>query len=131
MKNRLMFVSLMLVGLLAPSWSLWAHGGLTPAHGGRMAETTGYRLELVVLVDRVDVYLTNHEDKAVVVEKTKGKVTLLLLEGKVEIPLSGVDGNHLSGGKTVAGGSDAAAVVVIEGLEKTITARWSKGASVK
>ncbi|HIJ83342.1 MAG: uncharacterized protein HW380_2302 [Magnetococcales bacterium] len=114
--------SLFFVGSVL-SCAAWADGTLTAAHGGRMVEAAGHRLELVTMEDRVDLYLTDHGDQPVAAEKTKGKVTLLLTTGKVEIPLTPSGGNLLSGAGKAAGGKDVAAVVVVEGLNKPVIAR--------
>ncbi|HAT49123.1 MAG: hypothetical protein HQL07_04875 [Nitrospirae bacterium] len=123
MKNNLKFVSLLLVGLWMPSWSLWADGTLTPAHGGRMAEANGSRLELVVAADKIDLYVTDHGDKPVAVHGASAKVTFLVGGKKEEVALVAVSDNLLSGQKAVAGGDKAAAVVTVQGLPKPISAR--------
>ncbi|MBF0134097.1 MAG: hypothetical protein HQL75_16115 [Magnetococcales bacterium] len=123
MKNNLKFVSLLLVGLWVPSWSLWADGILTAAHGGRMVEAHGSRLELVVAADKVDLYVTDHGDKPVAVHGASAKVTFLVGGKKEEVALMAVGDNLLSSQKTVAGGDKAAAVITVQGLPKPISAR--------
>lgn len=117
----------LLVSSLFLAFAAWADGTLTPAHGGRMAEAAGHRLELVTTDDRVDLYLTDHGNKPVAAEKAKGKATLLLASGKVEVSLTPAGGNLLSGAGKVAGGKDVAAVLVVEGFDKPITARLPAG----
>ncbi|MBF0213838.1 MAG: hypothetical protein HQM00_09800 [Magnetococcales bacterium] len=114
---------LTLVCLFAFGSVALADGTLTPKHGGRMAETEGSRLELVVTGDTIDLYVTDHGDKPVVVAKASAKVVLLNQGQKMEVTLQPVTGNQLSGTAKVSGGEHATAVVTVEGLPKRLSAR--------
>lgn len=118
MKKYVVPLSLILAGAAA------ADGALTPAHGGRMVEAAGYRLELVTGAGQVALYVTDHGDKPVAVDKAHGKVTVLAGPGKVEIALAPAGGNRLAGEGAVAGD---AAVIAVEGLDKRIAARLAAG----
>ncbi|MBF0308503.1 MAG: hypothetical protein HQL56_03090 [Magnetococcales bacterium] len=115
-----------LVCLMSSGW-LYADGALHPAHGGRMVEVGGHRLELVTRGERVDLYVTDHGDRAVALDKATGKVTLLGAGGKVEIGLAPAGGNRLSGTGAPAGAEQSAAVIGVDGLDKRIAARLPAG----
>lgn len=100
-----------------------ADGTLTPKHGGRMAETEGSRLELVVAGDTIDLYVTDHGNQPVAVAKASAKVVLLNEGKKTEVALQPVTGNQLSGTARIPGGEQATAVVTVEGLPKRLSAR--------
>lgn len=108
-------------------WSVWADGVLQPVHGGRMAEAAGYRLEMVATNDRLDLYVTNHDNQPVAVDKATGKIVLMAAQGKVEVPLSPAGENRLSGTGDATTGAHGAAVIAVEGLPKRITARLAAG----
>lgn len=118
MNKALLFSTSLWGALLAGS--LQADGVLKPAHGGRMAEVAGHRLELVATEGRVDLYLTDHADRPLAVDKATGKATLLGEKGKVEIPLAPAGGNRLSGQGTAGSG---AVILQVEGLDKRLSAR--------
>ncbi|MEO5333600.1 MAG: hypothetical protein H7839_16430 [Magnetococcus sp. YQC-5] len=113
---------LVLAGILF-SWSALADGVLTPKHGGRMMETNGIRLELVIANDRIDLHVTDHGDKPMAVKGASAKVLLLIGGQKVEVPLQAANDNLLSGPAKIPDGAQSSAVITVEGLPKRITAR--------
>ncbi|MBF0427749.1 MAG: hypothetical protein HQL94_02400 [Magnetococcales bacterium] len=100
-----------------------ADGVLKPAHGGRMVEAEGYRLELLISDIHLDLYVTDHDNHPVAVDKAMGKVTLLTPQGKVESTLSPVGGNQLAANGQFTNGNKSAAVIAVDGLKKRLTAR--------
>ncbi|MCC4114918.1 hypothetical protein LLG90_06085 [Aromatoleum toluclasticum] len=59
----------------------WAHSEselakLVPPHGGLVAESGGYRVELVLKPDRVQIFVADHQDKPVAVEGVTGTANL-------------------------------------------------------
>lgn len=125
MKKALVLFASLLGWLFA--WPAWADGVLEPQHHGRMVEAEGYRLEMVTTATGVEVYVTDHDNRQVVVDKAVGKVTLLTASGKVDIPLTPAGNNRLSGAATTTGGEQAAAVIAVDGLAKRLTARLPSG----
>lgn len=117
-------IMLAFVGLLF-SCSVWAHGSLVPQHGGRMVEGDGGRLELVTKETKVDLYVTDHDDKPVVVTGASAKVVFLVAGKKVEAVLQVVEGNLLSGTTQTPVGEPFSAVITVSGLAKLISARLS------
>ncbi|MBF0434767.1 MAG: hypothetical protein HQL77_05260 [Magnetococcales bacterium] len=115
-------IILALVGLLL-SWSAWAHGSLAPQHGGRMVEAEGGRLELVAKDTKVDLYVTDHDDKPIAVAGASAKVVILAGGKKLEVALQGADGNLLSGTTQTPVGDAFSAVITVSGLAKPISAR--------
>ena len=74
-----------------------AHESAKGPNGGRVADTGGYHVELVAKGTRVDVFLTDADDKPVAATGFKG-VAILLVGGKSQrIPLAPEDGTRLSG----------------------------------
>lgn len=74
-----------------------ADGLLTPIHGGRMAESHGQRLELVIQGETAALYLTDHDNRPVSSDGMTGKVVLLVNGQKVEVGLQPAGANQLRG----------------------------------
>ena len=105
--------------------AVWAHGALTPAHGGKMVESHGQVLELAVREKTVDLYLTDHENRPAAVDGATGKVVFLVHGKKLESLLKFAGDNRLSGEspETVAGFESA--VITVERGGNTLSARIS------
>ncbi|MBF0136178.1 MAG: hypothetical protein H7833_13975 [Magnetococcus sp. DMHC-1] len=106
---------------------VWGDGVLEPVHGGRMVEAAGHRLELVTNQDRVDLYVTDHGNKPVVVDRASGKVIFLAGQEKKDIALAPAGDNRLTGNGKIPAGGQVAVVITVEGLAKRITARLPAG----
>lgn len=96
-----------LLGLGAPAASAAdSHSGPGP-NGGRIEEGGAYHLELVTKESRVDVYVSDMDQKPVAAALFKG-TAILVVDGKpARITLEPATGNRLSGD---AGGPIAATV---------------------
>ena len=86
--------------LLAASTAL-AHSPKIGANGGRQTDAGSYHLEIVAKGTALDVFLSDHSDKAVKTEGFKG-TAIFVVGGKSErIPLTPAGENKLSGTSTV------------------------------
>ena len=114
-----------LLAILLPALPASAHDP-KPRHGGAIAMTATYHVELVVKDGQVDVYLVGHDDKPVAVTGRKG-VAILMAGGKsVRVPLEPVGSERLSGKSADARPAAAKGVVQItEPAGGTIQARFN------
>lgn len=104
-----------------------ADGTMTAHHGGKMVETkAGPRLELVVGIGTVDVYLTDHGGTTSAAEGMTGKATLLVGGKKLEVALAPAGGNRLSGTGAVEPGAAANAIVTVEGGGQKLVGNFAK-----
>ena len=63
--------------LTAPAWG----AEMKSAHGGRMADAGEYHVEMVTTSEVIDVYLADHDNKAVPAMGHKG-VAIMVVDGK-------------------------------------------------
>ncbi|MEO5348365.1 MAG: hypothetical protein H7836_01790 [Magnetococcus sp. YQC-3] len=105
--------------------SALADGVLTPAHGGKIVESSGQRLELVVQENKVELYLTGHDDTPTASDGASGKVLFLAGGKKIETALKPAGNNRLVGeAPTLVAGFESAVILVEKG-GKTLSARIS------
>ncbi|MBF0180014.1 MAG: hypothetical protein HQM03_08325 [Magnetococcales bacterium] len=110
---RWLAVTVMLTG------SALADGRLTPAHGGVMAESQGHRLELVARAQTAELYLTDHNDKALSAEGASGKVVAMVNGKKVQAVLQPAGDNRLRGeAAEVIAGFESAVITVERGGQR-------------
>ncbi|MBF0097413.1 MAG: hypothetical protein HQM04_09540 [Magnetococcales bacterium] len=103
----------------------WAHGDLTPAHGGKMVESHGQVLELTVRGKVVDIYFTNHEGHPEPTDGATGKVVFLLQGKKLETVLKPSGDNRLSGEAAAEVTSFDSAVITVKRDGNSLSARIS------
>lgn len=105
--------------------SALADGVLMPTHGGKMVESNGQRLELVVQENTVELYLTRHDNTPTSADGATGKVVFLVDGKKLETLLKSAGDNRLSGEipETVAG--FASAVITVEKGGQILSGRIS------
>ena len=103
----------------------WAHGVLTPAHGGKMVESHGQVLELAVREKTVDLYLTDHDNHPASANGALGKVVFLVNGKKVEAALRPAGDNRLSGEALATVAGFESAVITVERSGKSLSARIS------
>lgn len=120
--------------LFAACWGVlavglvWADGVLKPAHGGRMVEVAKHRLELATTASGLVLYVTDHDNRPVALDKASGSVTWLGASGKVVIPLTPAGENRLEGPGDTSGWEKAAAIITVEGASaQRLTARLPAG----
>ena len=105
--------------------SVLADGVLTPTHGGKMVESNGQRLELVVQENKVELYLTGHDNTPTSSAGVSGKVVFLANGKKMESALKAAGDNRLVGeAPTVVTGFESA-VILVKKDGKTLSARIS------
>jgi hypothetical protein len=111
----------LLTTLLASS-SAWA-SDMKSHHGGRMAEAGEYHVEMVA---KVEIYLADHDNKAVSAAGHKA-VAILVIDGKSQrIVLEPAGDTKLSGKASSALPASAKGVVQITPLKgKTVQARFN------
>jgi hypothetical protein len=80
--NRLISVLIIAAGFITPAWAGPNHD-LKPKHGGIVAESRDITLELVVLGDQVNLYISDH-GKALNMKELNGKLTILSGSVKTE-----------------------------------------------
>lgn len=120
---------------MAMSGLAWAHSEselakLIPPHGGLLASTGAYHVELVLNPDRVQVFVTDHLDKPINIQGVTGTANLRV-KGKNprQVPLQVVD-DRLEGGLKDSGAipSDAPVTVMIMfkvgGTEQMVPYAW-------
>ena len=103
-----------------------AHDVAKGPHGGRIAEASGYHVELVAKDSLVDVFLTDAADRPVASAGFKG-VAILVISGKsIRVVLEPRDGSKLSGRAASAVPSEPKGVIQItEPSGKTAQARFN------
>lgn len=80
--NRLISIAVIATGLITPALAGPNHD-LTPKHGGIVVESRDVTLELVILADRVNLYISDH-GKVPNLKELKGKLTILSGSVKTE-----------------------------------------------
>jgi hypothetical protein len=73
--NRLILIIIIAAGFITPAWAGPNHD-LKPKHGGIITESRDVTLELVVLGDKVNLYISDH-GKALSMKELNGKLTVL------------------------------------------------------
>lgn len=124
MKFKGMVLAAMLAAAL-PFAPAFAHGDIHADHGGQAVEADGRKLELVVADGKIDVYVSDHDDKPLAAKDMTGKAVLLAAGKKLEVPLAPAGGNRLSGAAQVAAGTKASAIVTVEEGGKKLSARFA------
>lgn len=86
-----------MVGVLLAVGSSAAHEVKAGPNGGRVVEAGDHHVELVMKNNMVDVFLTDHNDKALPAAGYKG-IVIVAIDGKSQrIVLAPVDSTRLSG----------------------------------
>jgi hypothetical protein len=80
--NRLISVLIIAAGFITPAWAGPNHD-LKPKYSGIVAESRDVTLELVVLGDQVNLYISDH-GKALNMKELNGKLTVLSGSVKTE-----------------------------------------------
>jgi hypothetical protein len=80
--NRLISILIIAAGFITPAWAGPNHD-LKPKHGGIVTESRDVTLELVVLVDQVNLYISDH-GKVPNMKEITGKLTILSGSVKTE-----------------------------------------------
>ncbi|MBF0143617.1 MAG: hypothetical protein HQL57_07835 [Magnetococcales bacterium] len=102
-----------------------ADGVLTPAHGGKMVESHGQRLELTVRESTVDLFLADHGNQPISAMGATGKVVFLVNGKRVETAINPAGENRLSGNAPEAVTGFSSAVITVERDGKPLSARIS------
>lgn len=120
MRNILIALTLVSATSLAAASDMKSH------HGGRMAEAGEYHVELVSKADAVEVYLADHDNKAVPSASHKG-LAILNIDGKSQrITLSPAGEARLAGKATGAiQGAPKGVVQITLPNGKTVQARFN------
>jgi hypothetical protein len=102
----------------------FAHGPVTPMHGGVATKIGDIQYEQVVKGDAAIIYLYDH-GKAVPTKGASGKLTILNGTEKTELTLTPVGENTLraQGGKFTSGTKSVALISLVG--EKPVTVRFS------
>lgn len=117
MRKALCFIA----ALIALAWSagIKAHSNeelatRVGAHGGRIQMTGAYHVELLVAGDQVQVWVTDHADRAQATEGAAATVMVVYPGETVTVPLSPAGENRLVGRDArVKAGKDARVSVVL------------------
>jgi hypothetical protein len=80
---------------------------------------------MVIGAGRLDLYLTDHDDRPMVANGHTGKALLLIAGKKANVTLRPAGGNRLSGSAPVSAGQHIIAIVTIEGGGKRLSARFT------
>lgn len=112
----------------------WAHSEselakLVPPHGGLLAETGDYRVELVLKPDRVQVFLADHLDKPVSVRGVTGTANLRVKGEKPQrVPLQATD-DRLEGPAVIPADTPVTVLIMlrIAGTEQMVPYVWPAG----
>ena len=117
--------SLLLPAAILMSAPALAHEVKQGPNGGRIADAGEHHVELVVKNDSVDVFLSDHKDKAVSTDGFKG-LAILAIDGKSQRIVLEPAQNRLSGkaSGTVAG-SPKGVVQITPPSGKTVQARFN------
>lgn len=119
---------------MAMSGLAWAHSEseiakLIPPHGGLLASTGAYHVELVLKPDRVQVFVNDHLDKPINIHGVTGTANLRVKGKKSQrVPLQ-VVGDRLEGPAVIP--ADAPVTVMIRlkigGSEQMVPYAWPAG----
>jgi hypothetical protein len=111
--------------LVAASTTALAHSPKRGANGGPQTDAGSYHLEVVAKGTTLDVFLSDHSDKAVKTEGFKG-VAIFVVGGKSErIPLTPAGENKLSGTSAVTlPGTPKGAVQIIAPTGSTVQGKF-------
>ncbi|MBI3355985.1 MAG: hypothetical protein HY038_04305 [Nitrospirae bacterium] len=88
--------------MLAPSLPVWAHTDeyfefVTAPHGGQLRMVGPYHLELVAKGGELTVYVTDHADNKISMDRGQGKATVETGQTRTQIGLHPVGDNMLKG----------------------------------
>ena len=113
MKTLKRFVVLAVAAPMFGMGVAWAHGEPAARHGGILTLTEQLAFELVVKVDRIDLY-TYDDDHPVSSERMSGMLTIVNDDGKLEAKLTAAGSNLLRAAKVSASsGSRVIAIVTM------------------
>lgn len=133
--SRISFgVSLFLVIATALSGPAGAHSEselakLIPPHGGMLASTGAYHVELVLKPDRVQVFVADHFDKPVDIQGVTGTANLRVKGKKAQqVPLRVVD-DHLEGPADIPADAPVTVMIMFKagGTEQMVPYAWPAG----
>ena len=114
---------------LACSPLVWAHSeealmAMTAPHGGMLAMSGAYHLELLLKPKVVQLYVTDHAMKPSNIKGTSGEATLMIGGKAQKIPLT-LSGDHLEGPATIPANAAVTTVVKVRIGGKDEGARYS------
>ena len=114
-----------LLAALLPALPATAHDP-KPRHGGTIAMTATYHVELVIKNGQVDVYLVGHDDKPIAATGRKGVAVLTAGGTSVRVSLEAAGMDRLTG-KTAEGPAPSAkgVVQITEPNGGTVQARFN------
>ena len=120
--NRLILIIIIAAGFITPAWAGPNHD-LKPKHGGIITESRDVTLELVVLGDQVNLYISDH-GKALSMKELNGKLTVLNGSVKTEHNFSPAE-QYLTATGIANLTKGSILVVTITGYQgKTLNARF-------
>lgn len=119
---------------LAMSGLAWAHteselAKLIPPHGGLLASTGAYHVELVLKPDRVQVFVADHLDKPINIQGVTGTANLRVKGKKPQrVPLQVVNG-RLEGPATIPADTPVTVMIMLNigGTEQMVPYAWPGG----
>lgn len=132
---RISFRSLLsFVIAMAMSGLAWAHSEselakLIPPHGGLLASTGAYHVELVLKPDRVQVFVADHLDKPVNIQGATGTANLRAKGKKAQrVPLQVVD-DRLEGVASILADIPVTVMILLKigGTEQMVPYAWPAG----
>lgn len=121
--NHLISMVVLVTGFSTPALAGPNHD-LTPKHGGIVAESRDVTLELVILADRVNLYVSDH-GKVPNMAELKGKLTILSGSVKAEHNLIPAE-QHLTATGIANLPKGSIVVATVTGYQgKTLNARFT------
>lgn len=133
--TRISFRALLSLALaMAMSGLAWAHSEselakLIPPHGGLLASTGAYHVELVLKPDRVQVFVTDHLDKPINIQGVAGTANLRVKgERPRQVPLQVAD-DRLEGSTVIPADAPVTVMIMLKigGTEQMVPYAWPAG----
>lgn len=119
---------------MAMSGLAWAHSEselakLIPPHGGLLASTGAYHVELVLKPDRVQVFVADHLDKPINIQGVTGTANLRVKGKKAQqVQLQMVD-DRLEGAVSIPADAPVTVMILLKigGTEQMVPYAWPAG----
>lgn len=119
---------------MAISGLAWAHSEselakLIPPHGGLLASTGDYHVELLLKPDRVQVFVADHLDKPINIQGVTGTVNLRVKGKKAQqVQLQMVD-DRLEGAVSIPADTPVTVMILLKigGTEQMVPYAWPAG----
>lgn len=117
---------------MAMSNLAWTHSEselAKPPHGGLLASTGAYHVELVLKPDRVQVFVADHLDKPINIQGVTGTANLRVKGKKPQrVPLQWV-GDRLEGAATITADAPVTVMIMLNigGTEQMVPYAWPAG----